>query len=116
MDEKKAGKKSNNPAGTGSGPGYLETIGISLVVVLVTLFGYDKFYAQKIKTFDLQGFVHAQKELLLNGEITQKQFGKNLDGLEAKLQQILAENHNIIILLNDTVIKDENNSREIKIQ
>ena len=118
MDNQKTKKGDKPVVGTGSGPGYLETIMIALVIVLVTLFGYDKLYAPKIRTFDLQGFVQGQKKLLLSGEITQKQFSNNLTELDAKLQEILkkSRNRNQIVLMKGAVIKDANNSREIKIQ
>ena len=52
-------------------PGYLEVIGIVLVIVLMTLFAYDRFLVPKVKVADLKGYLQQQKTLLAAGTITE---------------------------------------------
>ena len=77
-------------------PGYLEVIGIVLVIVLGTLFAYDRFLVPKVKVADLKGYLQEQKTLLAAGTITEDQWKRNLDTLEQVFQE--QPSHHLIIL------------------
>jgi hypothetical protein len=77
-------------------PGYLEVIVIVLVIVLGTLFAYDRFLAPKVKVADLKGYLQEQKTLLAAGTITEDQWKRNLDTLERMFQE--QPRHQLIIL------------------
>jgi len=103
--------KQNSP-GQKRGPGYLEVIGISLIVAALSVAGYDRMYAQKIKILDLKGYLRTQKALLVAGKITEDQWKENLDRLEQVLnREAVRPNH--VILLKEVVLK---NGYEIRVE
>lgn len=88
-------------------PGYLEIIAITILSVLGAIWGYDQFFAHKILTFDLSGYLREQTALIKAGVMTEEQFKLNLDRTEALLNAE-AEKNNHVILLKDVVIRNGN--------
>lgn len=93
-------------------PGYLEVIGIVLLIVLGTLFAYDRFLVPKVKVADLKGYLQEQKTLLAAGTITEDQWKRNLDTLEQVFQE--QPPHHLIIL-KDVVLHHDPDT-EIKLK
>ena len=93
-------------------PGYLEVIGIVLVIELGTLFAYDRFLVPKVKVADLKGYLQEQKTLLAAGTITEEQWKRNLDTLEQAFQE--QPRHHLIIL-KDVVLHHDPDT-EIKLK
>jgi hypothetical protein len=93
-------------------PGYLEVIGIVLVIVLGTLFAYDRFLVPKVKVADLKGYLQEQKTLLAAGTITEDQWKRNLDTLE---QVFLEQPPHHLIILKDVVLHHDPDT-EIKLK
>ena len=94
------------------GHGILTTALITMAVSFVTAMGvvafYDQRYAQKIVTMDLQGYIRAQRDKAVAGEISNEELRKNIDAIEAAL---LAQPPNHIVLLKEVVLR---NAKEIK--
>lgn len=92
--------------------GIVATALIALAVSFVTAMGvvafYDQRYAQKIVTMDLQGYIRAQRDKAVAGEISDEELRRNIDAMEAAL---LAQPPNHIVLLKEVVLR---NAREIK--
>jgi len=88
------------------------TVLIAMAVSFVTAMGvvafYDQRYAQKIVTMDLQGYIRAQRDKTVAGEISDEELRRNIDAMEATL---LAQPPNHIVLLKEVVLR---NAREIK--
>ena len=93
-------------------PGYLEVIGIVLVIVFGLLFAYDRFLVPKVKVADLKGYLQEQKTLLAAGTITEDQWRRNLDTLEQVFQE--QPPHHLIIL-KDVVLHHDPDT-EIKLK
>lgn len=95
-----------------SSPGYLEVIGIVLVIVLGTLFAYDRFLVPKVKVADLKGYLQEQKTLLAAGTITEDQWKRNLDTLEQVFRE---QPPRQLIILKDVVLHhDPDNEINLK--
>jgi len=94
------------------GPGYLEVIAISLITAALTVLGYHRMYAQKIKVLDLKGYLRTQKALLVAGEIDEDRLKASLDKLERVLNRE-ASDPNHVILLKEVVLK---NGDEIRVE
>ncbi|MCL7489741.1 MAG: hypothetical protein M8357_16360 [Desulfobulbaceae bacterium] len=103
--------KQSEP-GLRKGPGYLEVIAISLLTAALTVLGYHKMYAQKIKVLDLKGYLRTQKALLVAGEINEDRWKASLDKLEEVLNRE-ASDPNHVILLKEVVLK---NGDEIRVE
>ncbi|MEW6291033.1 MAG: hypothetical protein AB1545_14395 [Thermodesulfobacteriota bacterium] len=92
--------------------GIVATALIALAVSFATAVGvvafYDQRYAQKIVTLDLQGYIRAQRDKAVAGEISDEELRKNIDAMESVL---LAQPPNHIVLLKEVVLR---NAREIK--
>ncbi len=99
-------------ANTVAPPGYLEVIGIVLVIVLGLLFAYDRFLVPKVKVADLKGYLLEQKTLLAAGTITEDQWKRNLDTLEQVFRE--QPSHQLIIL-KDVVLHHDPDT-EIKLK
>lgn len=93
-------------------PGYLEVIGIVLVIVLVVVFSYDRFWVPKVKVADLKGYLQEQKTLLAAGTITEEQWKRNLDTLEQVFQE---QPPHQMIILKDVVLHHDPDT-EIKLK
>ena len=93
-------------------PGYLEVIGIVLVIVLGMLFAYDRFLVPKVKVADLKGYLQEQKTLLAAGTITEDQWKRNLDTLE---QMFREQPSRQLIILKDVVLRHDPDT-EIKLK
>ena len=93
-------------------PGYLEVIGIVLVIALGLLFAYDRFLVPRVKVADLKGYLQEQKTLLAAGTITEEQWKRNLDTLEQAFQE--QPRHHLIIL-KDVVLHHDPDT-EIKLK
>ncbi|MFZ5759839.1 MAG: hypothetical protein ACOY32_09460 [Thermodesulfobacteriota bacterium] len=110
MNDKSDGKTKPTPKK--HGPGFIAAAFIALVVSLVTTIGvvtfYDRRYAQKIVTMDLQGYIRDQRDKAVSGAISDAELRKNIDAMEAAL---LAAPPNHIVLLKEVVLR---NAGEIK--
>lgn len=93
-------------------PGYLEVIGIVLVIVLGALFAYDRFLVPKVKVADLKGYLQEQKTLLAAGTITEDQWKRNLDTLEQVFREQPSRQ---LIILKDVVLHHDRDT-EIKLK
>ena len=93
-------------------PGYLEVVGIVLVIVLGLLFAYDRFLVPKVKVADLKGYLQEQKTLLAAGTITEDQWKRNLDTLEQVFQE---QPPRQLIILKDVVLHHDPDT-EIKLK
>ena len=96
-----------------SGPGYIETIVIVLLLLLLALFGYDRMFAQKVVVVDLAGYLRTQKALLAAKEISVQQWKDNLDHVEKSLNDHAGNNPNHVVILKEVVLR---NGREINVQ
>ena len=93
-------------------PSYLEVIGIAMVIVLGTLFAYDRFLVPKLKVADLKGYLQEQKTLLAAGTITEDQWKRNLDTLEQVFREQPSRQ---LIILKDVVLHHDPDT-EIKLK
>lgn len=93
-------------------PGYLEVIGIVLVIVFGLLFAYDRFLAPKVTVADLKGYLQEQKTLLASGAITEDQWKRNLDTLEQVFREQPSRQ---LIILKDVVLHHDPDT-EIKLK
>jgi len=103
----------NNPTERRGGPGYIETIVIALLLLLLALFGYDRMFAQRVVVVDLAGYLRTQKALLAAKEISEQQWKDNLDRVEERLSDHAGNNPNHVIILKDVVVR---NGWEINVQ
>jgi len=75
---------------------------LSLAVCASALYIYDKYFAQKIVTFDLKGYIAKQGKLYAEGEIDDEQ-------LKARIKEAasLIENlpQNRVVLTSDVVLR-----------
>ena len=89
-------EKTEKPRGTG--PGYIEVIVLALLISCLALYGYDRYFAQKIKVVDLKGYIRTRSALLATGEITQEQWKADLDRIEQVLNREAADEKTVIVL------------------
>ncbi len=103
-------KEEDNRQGDGRraiAPGYLEVIGLALLITLGALFFYDRFLVPRVVAFDLQGYLQRQKTLVTTGAITEEQWQKGLDHLEQVFRE-QPKRHTIIV--NDVVLRHGNDT------
>ena len=68
-----------------------------------SIFIYDRYYAQKLTAFDLQGYLLKQRIAMQNNQLTEKQLGDNLDALKVKLDNIPS---NQAVITADVVLRN----------
>ena len=68
-----------------------------------SIFIYDRYYAQKLTAFDLQGYLLKQRIAMQNNQLTEKQLGDNLDALKVKLDSIPS---NQAVITADVVLRN----------
>ncbi len=111
-EQEKIREKENTKKSTTTGPGYFEVIVLALLVSCLALYGYDQYFAQKIKVVDLKGYLRTQSALLATGELTQEQWQAGLDKVEQVLNKETADG-NTIIVLKEVVLR---NGKEIQLR
>lgn len=61
---------------------------ISLLISVLSVFFYDRFFAQKIIAVDMKGYIAKQRDLYMEGKLTDEQFRANVDKLEDAVKSI----------------------------
>lgn len=94
-------------------PSYIEVILIVLIIVGGAMYGYDRYFAQKIRVVDMGGYLRQQKALLAAGEITTEDFTAGLNRVDQLVSREADLYRNQIIILKEVVLKngDEVNIR-----
>ncbi|MBM9514853.1 hypothetical protein [Desulfogranum marinum] len=87
-------------------PGYLEVLVISLIIVGVAFWTYDRYFAQKIKIVDMSGYFRQQKALMAAGELTEADFRTSLNKLDAYISQDAELHKNQVYILKEVVLKN----------
>ncbi|MDI1472930.1 hypothetical protein QI155_10345 [Thermodesulfovibrio sp. 1176] len=73
---------------------------ISLVVSACSLLAYDKFFATKIVTFDLKGYIAVLRDLYLTKQIDEAELKKRID----KIEEVVAKTPKRKIIITSDVI------------
>lgn len=89
-------------------PGYIEVIVIALLIVGIAFWGYDRYFAQKIKIVNMSGYFRQQKALMAAGELTEADFMDNLNKMEALISRDADLHKNQIYILKEVVLKNGN--------
>ena len=76
---------------------------ISLLISVLSVFLYDRFFAQKIIALDMKGYIAKQRDLYMEGKLTDEQFRANVDKLEEAVKSIPA---NRVAIMGDVVLKN----------
>jgi len=82
---------------------WLTVVIISLLVSVLSVFSYDRFFAQKIIAVDMKGYITKQRDLYLEGKLTDAQFRANIDKLEEAIKGIPS---NKVAIMGDVVLKN----------
>ena len=82
---------------------WIAVIVISLLVSVLSVFSYDRFFAQKIIAVDMKGYITKQRDLYLEGKLTDEQFRANIDKLEEAIKGIPS---NKVAIMGDVVLKN----------
>lgn len=91
------------------GAGVLGLMNWLIIILLMvissagSIFVYDRYYAQKLTAFDLQGYLLKQRIAVQNNQLTEKQLGDNLDALKVKLDSIPS---NQAVITADVVLRN----------
>lgn len=94
------------PKNTRLKPGYIEVIVIVLIIVSGAFYGYDRYFAQKIKIVDMSGYFRQQKALMSAGEITEADFRVNLNKMDTLISKDADLHRNQIYILKEVVLKN----------
>jgi len=76
---------------------------ISVLISILSVFFYDRFYAQKIIAVDMKGYIAKQRDLYMEGKLTDEQFRANVDKLEEAIKSIPS---NRVAIMGDVVLKN----------
>lgn len=79
----------------------LITVLISLMISSGTVLVYDKFFSQKIVTFDLKGYIATLRDLYLTGQIDDKELQSKIDVIEAVVNSTPKRN---VIITSDVIL------------
>lgn len=88
-------------------PGKLILLGVILFISVLTsilsVFVYDRYFAQKIVAVDIKGYIAEQRDLYVAGKINDEQLKQNIDRLEKVLADIPK---NKVVIMGDAVIRN----------
>jgi len=82
---------------------WLLTLLISLLISLVSIFVYDRFFVQKIVAVDVKGYIAEQRDLYISGKINEEQLKANIDKMEKAVTSIP---RNKVIIMGDAIIRN----------
>lgn len=87
-------------------PSYIEVILIVLIIVGGAMYGYDRYFAQKIRVVDMGGYLREQKALMTAGEITAEDFKIGLNKIDQIVSREADLNRNQIFILKEVVLRN----------
>jgi hypothetical protein len=76
---------------------------MNTVVSAVSVYIYDRYFAQKVVVIDIRSYMMDRKNLFLTGKISEKQFTESVDNIENALQKT---NKRTVVLLGDAVVRN----------
>ncbi len=76
---------------------------MNTVVTAVSVYIYDRYFAQKVVVIDIRSYMMDRKNLFLTGKISEKQFTESVDNIENTLQKT---NKRTVVLLGDAVVRN----------
>lgn len=76
---------------------------ISILISVLSVFFYDRFFVQKIIAVDMKGYIAKQRDLYMEGKLTDEQFRANVDKLEEAVKSIPS---NRVAIMGDVVLKN----------
>lgn len=76
---------------------------VSVFASLVTVAGYDRWYAQKVVAVDIKGYIAQQRDNYLAGKLNDDELRKSFDRLEAVITAIPK---NRVIIMGDAVVRN----------
>ena len=94
-------------------PSYIEVVFIVLIIVGGAIYGYDRFFAQKIRVVDMGGYLREQKERMAAGEVTVEGFKAGLRRVDQLVSEEAKLHKNQLFILKEVVLK---NGDEINIR
>lgn len=78
-------------------------LAVSFGASLATIFGYDRWYAQKVVAVDIKGYIAEQRDNYLAGKINDDELKKSFDRLETVITAIP---RNRVIIMGDAVVRN----------
>jgi hypothetical protein len=97
------------PAPRSNGWMLVNSVLISVVIMIGILAVYDRYCAQKIVALDVKGYIAEQRDLYLSGKINGEQLKEHFDRLEKAKERVPK---NRVIILGDVLVRK--NVEEIK--
>ena len=76
---------------------------MNTVVSAVSVYIYDRYFAQKVVVIDIRSYMMDRKNMFLTGKISEKQFTESVDNIEKTLQKT---NKRTVVLLGDAVVRN----------
>jgi len=76
---------------------------MNTVVTAVSVYIYDRYFAQKVVVIDIRSYMLDRKNMFLTGKISEKQFTESVDNIENTLQKT---NKRTVVLLGDAVVRN----------
>lgn len=78
-------------------------LGVSFGTSLVTIFGYDRLYAQKVVAVDIKGYIAQQRDSYLAGKLNDDELKRSFDRLESVITAIPK---NRVVIMGDAVVRN----------
>ena len=82
---------------------WVVTVIISAFLSILSVLVYDRYYATKIVTVDVRGFMEEQKKLYLAGAIGDEQLKEGIEELQAAISGVPS---NKVILMGEVVVRN----------
>ncbi len=77
---------------------------VTFIVVMTAIVAYHKYFALKVYSLDLRGFISEQQRMLMDGKLDKEGMEKKFD----RLDQIIKEKgSNVVVLTSEIVIKGD---------
>ena len=76
---------------------------ISVVISASTILIYDRYFATRIAAVDIKGFIAAQRDLYVQGKISEEQLRQNIEALDRTIENIPV---NVVVIMGDAVVRN----------
>lgn len=74
---------------------------VATVVSVISIFIYDKYYAQKIVSFDFKGYILGLRDMYMSGKINDAELKQAIDLVE---QKIKSQEKNKVVFMGDVIL------------
>ncbi len=76
---------------------------VSIEISAISLIVYDRYFATRIVAVDIKGFIASQRDLYVQGKISDEELRQKIETLDKTIQNIPS---NVVVVMGDAIVRN----------